>query len=95
MALLAGLLGGLGFVCLISRRTLFGVLIGANILTISSSLAFVAAGLTVTDGPGGQMAGFFLLLSGIAQVVAGIGLTIRRLYLRDTVNVDDLRTLYR
>ena len=46
MMLLAGLIGGMGLVCIISRKTLLGLMIGIQLLVLGSTTIFVFAGIS-------------------------------------------------
>jgi NADH:ubiquinone oxidoreductase subunit K len=93
----AGIIGGLGLICLISRRTLLGTLIGVQLLVMGSTMVFVFAGLSGADTSSarveGHIAGLFVALLGVAQLVAGYALAIRLFYLKNKIDIDELRSL--
>ncbi len=93
MMIVAGLIGGLGLVCMISRKTLLGLLIGVQLLIIGSTMAFVLAGLHSGLRIQGHIFGLFITLGGIAQLVVGYSLSIRLFFLKQRISLDDLQAL--
>ena len=93
MMLIAGIIGGLGLACLISRQTMLGLLVGMQLLVLGATMIFVVAGISSGVRTEGHLFGFFVLLSGIAQLVGGYAIAIRLFYLKKRVRVDDLRSL--
>jgi NADH:ubiquinone oxidoreductase subunit K len=96
----AGIIGGLGLICLISRRSLLGTLIGVQLLVLGSTMVFVFAGLSPAVGNEaagarleGHIAGLFVALLGVAQLVAGYALAIRLFYLKNKIDIHELRSL--
>jgi NADH:ubiquinone oxidoreductase subunit K len=95
----AGIIGGVGLVCLISRRTLLGMLIGVQLLVLGATMIFVLAG--ISPSPGGEsvarveghIVGLLIALGGVAQVVAGYALAIRLFYLKNKIDIHELRSL--
>jgi hypothetical protein len=93
MMLVAGLIGGLGFVCMISRKSMLGLLVGVQLLIIGSTMIFVIAGLHSGLRIQGHVFGLFIALGGIAQLVVGYSLAIRLFFLKRRISLDDLRAL--
>lgn len=93
MMTVAGLIGGLGLFCILSRPTLLGVLIGVQILILGATLMFVLAGISAGVRIEGHAVGFFILLGGVAQLVAGYTLAIRLFYLRRNTEMKELCSL--
>lgn len=102
--LVTGLIGGLGLVCLISRRTLLGMMVGIQLLVLGASMIFVLAGIFPSDPLAnsardfriqGHVVGLFIALGGIAQLVAGYALVIRFFYLKSRIEISELRSLKR
>ena len=95
----AGLIGALGLICVISRRTLLGLFIGLQLLILGATMMFVLAGIFAggpADGIGrahGHVAGVFIALGGVAQLVAGYGLAVRLFYLKNRIEMNDLKSL--
>ncbi|MGZ3698749.1 MAG: NADH-quinone oxidoreductase subunit NuoK [Bdellovibrionota bacterium] len=93
MMLVSGIIGGLGLVCMISRRTLLGFLIGVQLLIVGATMVFVMAGVTSGVRAQGQVFGLFIALGGVAQLVVGYALSVRLFYLRKRVDMDEIRAL--
>ncbi|OFZ52835.1 MAG: hypothetical protein A2428_04665 [Bdellovibrionales bacterium RIFOXYC1_FULL_54_43] len=89
----AGVIGAMGLVCIISRRTFLGLLIGGQLLIMGATMIFVLAGISSGARPEGHIFGLFITFGGIAQLVGGYALAIRQFYLRGQGKVDGLRIL--
>lgn len=92
MTWLAGLIGGLGLVCMISRKTLLGLLIGVQLFVLGSTMMFVLAGLS-SKSTEGHIFGLFITLGGIAQLVAGYALAIRLFFLKKRISMNEIQAL--
>ena len=95
MSLVAAVVGGMGLVCLLSRRTLLGVLIGVQLIVIGATMMFVIAGIESGARLHGHIAGLLITLGGVAQIVGGYALAIRMFYLKNRITMDELRSLKR
>lgn len=93
MMLVAGLIGGLGLVCMISRKTMLGLLIGVQLLVLGSTMMFVLAGLSSGLKIQGHIFGLFITLGGVAQLVVGYALAIRLFFLKKRISLDELQAL--
>ncbi len=93
MMIVAGIIGGMGLVCMVSRRTLLGLLIGVQLLVLGSTMIFVLAGISSGARVHGHIAGLFIVFGGVAQLVAGYSLAIRLFYLKSRIHMDELRSL--
>lgn len=105
LMLVAGMIGGMGLVSVISRRTLLGVMVGMQLLILGASMIFVLAGIASSSGgapigPGfmdsriqGHVVGLFVVLGGVAQLAAGYALVVRLFYLKNKIEINELRTL--
>lgn len=93
MMLVAAVLGALGLVSLLIRRTLLGVLIGIQLLVLGSTTIFVLAGASTGSLIHGHVFGLFITISGIAQIVVGYAFAVRLFYLRKRVSMEELRSL--
>ncbi len=91
--ILPGLIGGIGLACIIFRKTLLGVLIGAQLLFLGAVAAVIFAGFISGRQVSGQVSGVLIFLSGIVQLVLGFALAIRMFYLRRRISMSELRTL--
>jgi NADH:ubiquinone oxidoreductase subunit K len=93
MFAVAAIVGGLGIACMILRRSLLGVLIGAQLLILGSSSAFVLAGVASGAHAQGHLFGLFIALAGVGQLVAGYALSVRLFYLKKRASMSELVTL--
>ncbi len=93
MMLVAGLIGALGLVCMISRRTILGLMVGIQLLILGATMMFVLAGISSGARVQGHLFGLFIALSGVAQLSGGYALAIRLFYLKGRTNMDELRSL--
>ncbi|MFL5812039.1 MAG: NADH-quinone oxidoreductase subunit K [Bdellovibrionia bacterium] len=103
----AGLIGAMGLVCVVMRRTLLGLLIGLQLMIMGATMMFVVAGIfagatqagsagAIQDGvvrASGHAGGVFIAVGGIAQLVAGFALAIRLFYLKNKIEMSDLKSL--
>ncbi len=95
MMWLSGLIGGMGLVCLIWRRTLLGVMVGIQLLILGATLVFVLAGISSGVRLEGHVVALFVTFGGVAQLVAGFSLAVRLFYLRNKTEMSELRSLKR
>ena len=93
MAWASALIGALGLVGIISRRTLLGTLVSIQVLILGATFAFVLAGITSSSRVEGSLFALFILLSGVAQLVSGYALTVRFFYLKKKTDMNELRPL--
>ena len=93
MMWVAGLMGGLGLVCMISRKSLLGLLIGVQLLILGSTMMFVLSGILAGLRSQGTLFGFFIILGGMAQLVVGYSLTIRLFFLKKGISMNKLQAL--
>jgi NADH:ubiquinone oxidoreductase subunit K len=95
----AGLIGALGLICVVTRRTLLGLLIGLQLMILGATMTFVLAGIyagQTADAAvraSGHVGGILIAVGGIAQLVAGFSLAIRLFYLKNKIEMSDLRSL--
>ncbi len=93
MIAISGLLGGLGLMCMLMRRTLLGFLIGIQLLILGSTSVFVLAGVASGAGSKGHLFGLFIWLGGVGQLVVGYALATGLFYLMKMAGMEDLRSL--
>jgi len=93
MTLVGAIVGGMGLVSILLRRTLLGLMIGIQLLVLGATLTFVVVGISANARPSGHLFALFVVLSAVAQLVGGYALAIRRFYLKNNVLVDELRSL--
>ena len=93
MITLSALLGGLGLTCMLYRRTVLGVLIGIQLLTMGATLLFVLSGSFSGPPIEGHISGLFVCLSGVALLVVGYALAVRLFYLRKQAGMSEVKAL--
>lgn len=93
MTLIAGLIGGVGIMTLISRKTILGVLIGTQILILGATLTFVWAGISSGAQLSGHIFALLIVMGGVGQLGAGYALAIRMFYLKNTTHLEEIRSL--
>lgn len=93
MILIGIFLGILGVICILSKRTLLGVLIGAQLLSLGTTSSFVLGGIGTQDVVRGHIFGIFIVMSGIAVLVVGYALAIRLFYLKKKAGMESLHNL--
>ena len=93
MMMVAGIIGALGLVCMISRRTLLGLMVGVQLLVLGSTMIFVLAGISSGERVRGHLFGLFIALGGVAQLAGGYAIAIRLFYLKNRTHMDELRSL--
>ncbi len=93
MIIVAGMIGGLGLVCMLSKRTILGLLIGMQLLILGSTMMFVIGGVASDRAIQVHIFGLFITLGGIAQLGVGYSLALRLFYLKKKISLDELRVL--
>jgi len=94
MILISGvLLTVIGIICLICRKTMLGVLIGAHLVTLGCTLQFVLAGASVGETVDSIIFGLFIVLIGISQLVVGYSLSMRLFYISGDNGLSKIRNL--
>lgn len=93
--LLAGMIGAVGFIGMMTRRSLVGVIVGIQVLILGATLMFVLGGILSGSRVEGHLAGVLIVLSGVAQLAAGYALAIRLYSAKESVRMEDLRSLKR
>jgi NADH:ubiquinone oxidoreductase subunit K len=102
LMVVAGLIGGLGLVCMASRKTLLGTLIGVHLLVTGAAMMFVLAGIKASEGgfsidaaqrTNGHVGGLFIVLAGLAQLSSGFALLVRLFYLKGRAEMNELKSL--
>jgi NADH:ubiquinone oxidoreductase subunit K len=95
MMLVSGIVGGMGLICMVTRRTLLGMLVGMQLLVLGSTMTFVLAGVSSGVRIEGHLAGLLITLGGLAQLAGGCALSVRMFLLKNKVDMDELRSLKR
>lgn len=93
MIIVSSVLGSLGLVCIIARRTFLGLMIGFQLLSLGAVVFFLFAGIVSGSRQDGQIVALFLVLGSVAQLVIGYAIAIRQFYLRNKTDVEELRVL--
>lgn len=89
----AGVIGGTGLACIISRSTFLGFMIGVQLLILGGTMIFVLAGISSGSRVEGHIVGLFIVFGGVAQLTAGMALAIRLFHLKKRARMGDLREL--
>jgi NADH:ubiquinone oxidoreductase subunit K len=92
---LSAALGGVGLFTLLYKKTLLGLLVGMQLLTLGATSLLVFAGASSGEILEGHLFAFFIVIAGVAQIVAGCALATRMFYLKSKTSLDELRTLKR
>lgn len=85
-------IGAVGLLAMLIKRTVLGMLVGIQLLLLGSTFFFILMGV-VTDSTQGFLFGFFVVLSGVIQVVAGYALALKLFSLKGSTKLENLRTL--
>lgn len=93
MMLVAGIIGAMGLACMISRRTLLGLMVGVQLLVLGATMMFVLAGISSGARVQGHVFGMFIALGGVAQLAGGYAIAIRLFYLNNRTKMEQLRAL--
>jgi NADH:ubiquinone oxidoreductase subunit K len=91
--LVPGIVGAMGLICMIHRRTFLGMIIGVQLLILGGTMMFVLSGIQSGARIQGHVVGLFVVFGGVAQLVAGYALAIRLFYLKSRIQMDELRSL--
>lgn len=98
---IAGLVGAMGLLSIVYRRTMLGILIGIQLMFLGATMMFVISGIYAANGAlgeqlpriHGQAGGLLIALGAVGQLAAGFALAIRQFYLKNRTEMDDLRSL--
>ena len=93
MLILAIMLGGLGLMALLVKRTFIGVLVGVHLLFLSVTVAFALSGLGSGEFTRGYVFALFAAVLGICHLILGWALALRLYYLGGTSRMASLRNL--
>ncbi len=86
----SGILGGLGLVALIYRKTFLGLILGLQIFLFGAGLMIVFAGIIANSPMQGFLLGLFISLSVAPQLVVIYALVVRFFSLKGQTHVDAL-----
>lgn len=97
----AGLIGAMGLLSVVFRRTMLGLLIGIQLMFLGATMMFVVSGIYAAHGTSGeqlprlhgQVGSLLIALGAVGQLAAGFALTLRQFYLKNRTELDDLRSL--
>ncbi|MCC7442221.1 MAG: NADH-quinone oxidoreductase subunit K [Bdellovibrionales bacterium] len=93
MMIVSFVIGFLGFVNVVARRSLLGVIIGVNLMMMGAACAFVLSGVVTGRALEGHVYAIFVIASGAAQMVVGYTLAVRLFYLRRDIGLRGLRSM--
>jgi NADH:ubiquinone oxidoreductase subunit K len=88
-------LGGVGLLALLYKKTILGLLVGTQLLMMGATTLLVFAGASAGALLEGHLFAFFIVLAGLAQMVAVYALATRMFYLKGKTSLDELRSLKR
>ena len=83
----------IGVVNIMLKRNMVGVLVGGHLVFTGLVLCFVFAGGATGGEVQAQEVAFFILLSGVAQVGAGLVLALKIFELKKGTAVEELKDL--
>ena len=92
MTLVGAIVGGMGLISILQRRTLLGLMIGIQLLVLGATLSFVVVGISANARASGHLFALFVVLSAVAQLVGGYALAVRKFYLKNNVFIDEQRS---
>ncbi len=95
LMLIAASIAALGLFAMCTRRTFFGVLLAVQICILSAGMILVLSGLRSGAHTEGDLSAAFIVLAGLGQLSAGLGLAAKMYLGRANLNLDELRTLKR
>ena len=87
--ILAGILFTIGAAGVMVRRNLLFVLMSVEIMLVSTSIAFVAAG-SKWKQPDGQVFFIFILVTAASEVAVGLALVLRIYHKWKSVDADEI-----
>lgn len=90
MIVLPVLIGVFGIIAITLRPSVLGVLIGFQLATLGGALFWVMAGRHGGAERDAQAFGLFIVIAGLAQLVAGYCVAVRLFYLHRRAQMDDL-----
>ena len=93
MIFISAILGALGLVAMILKRTLLGVLAGMQLLTLGAGILFALGGATSAAPLTGHSFGLFIAFGSVAQLVVGYALSVRLFYLKKRVGMNELHSM--
>ncbi len=91
--ILSFVLGVLGFVSIVSRRTLLGVLVGIHLVLLGASSLFILSGFGMGVPEKGSAFALFILFVGVSQLVIGYAIANRVFERKKNINIENLTTL--
>jgi NADH:ubiquinone oxidoreductase subunit K len=95
LMLVAATTGALGLFAMCTRRTLFGVLLAVQLSVLAAGMMLMLSGLRSGSHSEGHLSATFVVLAGLGQLSAGLGLSAKMYLGRATLSLDELRTLKR
>lgn len=75
--LIAGILGSLGLIAILCRRTFLGVLVGFQLVAWSGAVAVVFSGESAQRGSAGEVFAVIILLASLAVFILGLAVSVR------------------
>jgi NADH:ubiquinone oxidoreductase subunit K len=92
---LSAALGGIGLMALLYKKTVLGLVVGMQLLTLGGTSLLVFAGASSGSSLEGHLFAFFIAVVGLAQMGAAYAVATRMFYLKGKTSLDELRSLKR
>jgi NADH:ubiquinone oxidoreductase subunit K len=92
---LSAALGGIGLMALLYKRTVLGLVVGMQLLTLGGTSLLIFAGASSGSALVGHLFAFFITIVGVAQMVGAYAVATRMFYLKGNTSLDELRSLKR
>jgi len=83
----------LGLICIVSKKSILGVLIGIQLIIMGCALAFVQVGLISGANIKGHLFGIFVVAAGTLQLCICLALSTRLFGLRKGTTIKQLRSM--
>jgi len=95
MMVFAAVIGALGLAGVLYKRSVLGVLIGAQVLFMGATIALVVGGVQAGAGAQAHLFALLTVCVCVSQGLAAYSVAARVFYLKGRIRMDDLRTLRR
>lgn len=93
MVVMSLLLAALGTFCILVKRSILGMVIGAQLIVFAGSSIFLISGVTSGAQLDGQVVSLLALVLGTIQVGVAMAYTVNLNRIRHQSRIEDLRNL--